>query len=60
MPAPKKDCEVKSRRACNNQIVRLLTGPRKKDPKFWCCIGCWADLRMSGVRLKEVAEEKRR
>lgn len=50
----KHNCQVKSHRACNNQIVRLVTGRKKDDPKFYCCIGCLADLRRGGVKLKEV------
>jgi hypothetical protein len=39
---------------CNDQCVRRLTGPKKGDPKFDCCIGCEAYLRRQGVRLKEA------
>ena len=50
----KPQCEIKSQRACNGQAVRKYTGLKKGDPVFRCCIGCWADLKRSGVRMKEV------
>jgi hypothetical protein len=60
MTTDKRCCEVQSLVACNGQIVRRLTGPRKSDPKFWCCIGCWAYLSRQGVQLREVKERKAR
>lgn len=51
----KPDCEVKTMLGCNNQCVRRMTGTKKTDPVFWCCIGCAAILKRQGVRIKEVA-----
>lgn len=50
----KHKCEVGCFVACNNQIVRLMTGPKKGDPKFHCCIGCAAYLVRQEVKLREV------
>lgn len=52
----KHKCEVGCLVACNGQIVRLLTGRKKSDPKFYCCIGCRAYLTRQGVKLKECRE----
>lgn len=49
----KHKCEVKTAIGCNNQIVRRLIGTKKGDPKFWCCIGCWAILSRQGIKVKE-------
>jgi len=54
LKSSKPKCEVRTHLACNNQVVRRLTGPKKGDPQFYCCIGCAAYLRRQGVRLKEV------
>lgn len=55
---PKADktmkCQVQTKRACNGQGVRLMTGVQKGDPVFRCCLGCWAALRRMGVRMKEA------
>lgn len=52
---PKKHrCEVKTNLGCNGSCVRRMTGPKKGDPEFWCCIGCQAILNRMGVKLKEV------
>lgn len=50
----KTKCDVGSRRACHGEGVRLMTDPKKTDPIFNCCMGCWADLKRGGVRLKEA------
>lgn len=42
---------------CNGSCVQMMTGPRKSDPRFLCCIGCWAYLRRQGVRLKPAKEK---
>ena len=52
---PRPTCKVKSE-FCSGQVVRLLTGPKKDDPKFWCCIACRAMLNRSGVKLKNVVD----
>lgn len=54
MAAKKPKCEVGMKVACNNQCVRKMTGPKKTDPKFFCCIGCQAYLKRQGLKLKEV------
>ncbi len=56
-PAKKNACEVGSFIGCNGCGVRVLTGPRKGDPVFRCCMGCEAYLRRGGIRLREVSEE---
>jgi hypothetical protein len=52
----KNNCKVKNPLGCNNQCVQLLTGRKKTDPKFYCCIGCRAILNRMGVKLKEVTK----
>lgn len=39
---------------CNGIAVCRLTGKKKGDPVFWCCLGCRAMLSIAGVKLKEV------
>ena len=50
----KPKCEVRTHLGCNGVAVRRMTGPKKGDPKFWCCLGCQAILNRNGVKLKEV------
>lgn len=50
----RKKCEVGILRVCNGVAVRRLTGPKEGDPKLWRCLGCQADLRRGGVKLKEI------
>lgn len=52
----KPKCEVRTEIGCNNQCVRKVTGRKKGDPIFHCCIGCRAILTRMGVRLKDVVE----
>ncbi len=47
-------CEVKNMIGCNGVAVCRLTGKKKGDPVFWCCLGCRAMLSIAGVKLKEV------
>lgn len=54
MPNVKPKCEVRLHRSCSGRCVTLVTGTRKGDPVFYCCLGCRADLSMSGVRLKDA------
>jgi len=53
-PAKKLKCDVGCHVACNNQGVRRMTGTKKGDPVFNCCLGCWAYLSRQGVKLKEA------
>lgn len=57
MPQKKIRCEVKTHLGCNGMAVRKVTGPKKGDPVFNCCLGCRAILSRQGVRVKEVAEK---
>lgn len=50
----KPECQIKSDRACNGQIVRKYKGTRKGDPVFYCCIGCTTDLQRAGVKFSPV------
>lgn len=53
----KPKCQVRSHLGCNGVAVRRLTGTKKGDPTFWCCLGCEAILRRQGVKTKEAAVE---
>lgn len=53
----KHKCEVRWQVVCKNECVRHMTGIKKGDPKFFCCIACAAYLRRQGVRLKEAQEK---
>ena len=52
----KRKCEVKCHLSCNGQVVRLVRGPLKSDPIFYCCIGCRAYLNRQGLKLKDHHE----
>lgn len=54
MSRKKLKCDVKTHVACNNSCVRRMTGPKKGDPVFNCCIGCHWYLKRQGLKLKEV------
>jgi hypothetical protein len=50
----KPKCGVGIIRSCHGEGVRRMTGPKKGDPVFNICMGCWADLHRQGVKLKEA------
>ena len=50
----KSECEVKHIFGCNGAGVIRLTGNKKGDPVFNCCLGCAAMLRRQGVKLKQA------
>lgn len=50
----KTKCEVKFDVVCRGNGVIYLTGVKKEDPKFRCCLACQAYLRRMGVRTKEA------
>jgi hypothetical protein len=60
--APKKSkkpkCEAQTHLGCNGVAVRKVTGTKKGDPIFYCCLGCRAILSRQGVRLRDVQGAK--
>ena len=53
----KKKCEIGHIFACNGSGVSKLTGVKKGDPVFWCCLGCQSYLRRMGVRTKPAPDK---
>ena len=47
---------LKTHLACNGVAVRKLTGRKKGDPVFYCCMGCQAYLSRMGVKTKEMTD----
>lgn len=48
----KKKCEIGSHRACNNVGVIRMWGDAVDAPSGYVCMGCAADLRRSGIKLR--------
>ncbi len=52
-------CEVRCQVVCRGVGTLHLTGVRKGDPVFYCCLACHAYLKRQGVRMKYVTEKKK-
>lgn len=50
----KLKCEVKTHIGCTGIAIQRMTGTKKGDPVFYCCMGCHAVLSRQGIKLKEV------
>ena len=50
--AKKPKCEIGSV-VCNGPGILRLEGVEPGDPKFRCCLGCWAWLKKMKIRFRE-------